>query len=130
VPGGIIEDSRIHCLIRTNNEDEREQLSDQLDDLLDTGVNSSGVSFRMMLQNRGVTLKNSRPDVFRMERQDQDPAHGPLVPVNDLVYLARSQVTYVPTPVGLNGITLKPAILTAPPIKVPIFGGASSLRTA
>lgn len=126
VLGGMIEDSRLHCCIRTQGgaaEDEREQLSDQLDDLLDCGVNSSGVSYRAMLQNRGVTLKRSRPDSFRVERQEQDPAHGPLVMVNDLVYLARSQVIYVPTPTSVDRITLVPVLLTTPPIKVPIFGG-------
>ena len=126
VLGGILEDSRLHCCVRTQGgaaEDEREQLSDLLDDLLDCGVNASGVSFRAMLQNRGVTLKQSRPDVFRYERQDQDPAHGPAVLVNDLVYMARSQVTYVPTPTSVDRITLVPVLLTAPPIRVPIFGG-------
>jgi len=126
VLGGVLEDSRLHCCVRTQGgagEDEREQLSDLLDDLLDCGVNGSGVSYRAMLQNRGVTLKQSRPDSLRFERQDQDPAHGSVVYVNDLVYLARSQVTYVPTPVGVDKITLVPVLLAAPPIRSATFGG-------
>lgn len=113
VLGGVLDDSRLHCVVKAESEDEREQLSDLVDQLLDCELNASGVPYRQMLANRGVTLKRSDPDAFSVQRSvgpDGDPAHGPVVYQNDLVYRARSQITYVPTPVSVSLITVKPTI--------------------
>lgn len=121
VLGGVLEDSRLHCVVKAESEDEREQLSDLVDQLLDCELNASGVPFRQMLVNRGVTLKRSEPDRYSEQRQDTDPAHAPVVYLNDLVYLARSQITYVPTPIGLSVITTK-ATIRAPSFDIYVGG--------
>ena len=110
VMGAILEGSRLHCLVRAASEDEREQLADLVDQSLLCGQNAAGVPYELMLQNRGLTLLEPEPDRPSEQRQaapDGDPAHGPVVYQNDLVYPVRSQITYVPTPQGVTLITTK-----------------------
>src|SRR5690348_12345596 len=62
VYGAVMEQVRIRCLVAASTEDEREQLSDAVTDVLWSGVNASNVPYAAMLQNRGLTITEGLDD--------------------------------------------------------------------
>lgn len=114
VYGDVMNDVRIHLLVKTESEDTLEQLCDLIDMYLATGVNSYGVRYSMMLANRGVSLMSGQPDVLSQRRQDRDPAHA-IVFANDLVYRARVQFSGQQAAVPLTSITFLPVTITLGP---------------
>lgn len=111
VYGAVMDQVRVRCLVVAQTEDEREQLSDAITDVLWSGVNASNVPYATMLQNRGVTILESLDDVYRELRAQEDPAHGPVIYYNDMGFLARVQFVYQPTVTAVSAVTVVPTLL-------------------
>jgi hypothetical protein len=107
--GGILGRAEVHCLLRCQSEDEREQLSDQLR-ALQGGSNANGVPWWHVLKTTGFEPLWWDRNRYGQERQagdPSDPAHGPVVFTNDLVLFARAEYVSVPTVTALQTITLR-----------------------
>lgn len=106
--GGVLDRAELHCRLRCESEDEREQLSDQLR-ALQAGQNTNGVRWWSVLRTTGfdpLWWDRNRYTEARQQGPDADPAHAPVVYCNDLVLYARAQYVSVPTPPALQSITL------------------------
>ena len=125
---GEINEARIACTLYALSEDEREQLSDILDDTFDGEANANAVPFLQMLANRGVSFERFQPDQMRETRgqaSDGDPAHAPIVYVNRMVMEARVQTTVSPTPLAVDKVTINQPTIAVPSFTLTVGGDDS-----
>jgi len=120
IRGGLLDGIRITCRILTASEDEREQLSDLIQGTVWAGRNASHVPWTSVFHAQGIALMQNLRDDYSTLRATDDTGSTTLgtVYVNALVFTARSQFTTVPTPTGVNRITLVPKFIAVPPLHV------------
>lgn len=114
---GGIQPITLHIVVRTQGgagEDEREQLSDLVNDTLEAGSNSAHVPWANVLMSQGIELLEPGADRYSELRQDVDPAHGSVVYVNDTTYNARAEFSFVPTLTRYGTVALTFALAVAP----------------
>lgn len=93
---GGIQPVTLHVVVTTESADEREQLADLVNDTLEAGTNADGVPWATVLTTQGIELLAPGADRYQERRQDDDPAHAPVVYTADLAYDGRAQYWLVP----------------------------------
>ena len=111
---GGIQPVTLHILVRTASADEREQLSDLVNDTLEAGSNSAHVPWSTVLTTEGIELLEPGADRYLEQRQDVDPAHGAVSYTNDISYAARAEYTFTPTLTALGRVALTFTLATRP----------------